>query len=473
MTTSCHILTAVWGAWHSEVFLSLQLPSLLAPGNLPALHAAVPTTYRIQTSQSDAPRFEAAPGVAALRRILPVEIEALPDDDFRHPVETHLAIWHDGVDRARAAGAYFMALPADMLWADGAFSHLAGRLASGEAAVYALFIRATLETIAEELGWRPGGPPLTAGALPPRDLVGLALRHLHPLHAAYRRDSAHFPFHPEYIVWPVRDEGLLMRSLATTALIFAPQRCAVDHHFSLLEGTDLDTVGFIDDSDDFFGVSLTPLLKDLNWFFTWQDLDIETVGAWWDVFDGHAHDRLADRRIRFHAVEPTPSAWRQAELRSDFLVGQCRIARDLIQIGRFFHHMGYRAASEHLALAIATGRLRRRIRRRRGPFTVFCPADAALARPGEGEAASLEHILAHVVEDKIEAPADDVGAPVVLQSLAGSPINITGGPTGMIVNGISVIATHHLPNGYLVHIIDGVFDKPTSLPVRPQSTVLC
>lgn len=462
-TGNCHILTAVWGAWHREVFLSLQLPTLLAPGNLPALHGVVPTIYHIHTSESDKPHFEDHPGIAALRRILPVEITASPDDAFRHPVETHLRIWHDGVARARSADAYFMALPADMLWADGAFAHLADRLKAGEIAVYALFMRVVQETITKELGWRFGGPPLPPGALPPGRLVGLALEHIHPLLAAYRRDSEHFPFHPEYIIWPVPGEGVLMRSLATTALIFDPKRCAVDHHFSLLEGVDLDKVGFIDDSDQLFGVSLTPATKDVNWFFTRQTADIETMGAWWDVFDGYAHDRLADRAIRFHAVEPTATAWRRAELHSNFLVGQCRTARELVRIGRFLRGMGYRTASERLALAIMSGRLRR-MWRWRGPFTIFCPSEAALSSPAEWDGrmdVSPEDILAHVVEGIVgPTPEGDRGDEVSTRSLAGGSVRVVANDDGVVrVNGRPILETHHLPGGrYRVHVIGGILD---------------
>lgn len=442
----------------------MQLPTLLAPGNLPALHAVAPTSYRIHTSETDKPRFEEHPGIAALRQILPVEIATSPDDAFKHPVETHLGIWRDGVSRARAVGAHFMALPADMLWADGAFGHLAQRLAAGEVAVYALFMRVVHETITEALGWRSGGPPLPFGALPPRELVGLALRHIHPLLAAYRRDSEHFPFHPEYIIWPVPGEGVLMRSLATTALIFDPQHCAVDHHFSLLEGADLERVGFIDDSDQLFGVSLTPLTKDVNWFFTRQTADIETIGAWWNVFDGYAHDHLADHAIRFHAAAPTETAWRRAELRSNFLVGQSRTARELIRIGRFLRSMGYSAASEYLAMAIMLGRLRR-MWRWQGPFTIFCPSEAALTalakRTGE-VAVSPERVLAHVVEGIVGPAPEERWAKAMgsLWSLAGKQVDITSSNDWEVqVNGHPILESHRLPGDrYRVHIIDGILD---------------
>ena len=49
----CHILTAVWGTWHTDTFINLNLPSLLAPGNLPAFASRIDTTYVIGTSVSD------------------------------------------------------------------------------------------------------------------------------------------------------------------------------------------------------------------------------------------------------------------------------------------------------------------------------------------------------------------------------------------------------------------------------------
>ena len=39
--------TAVWGPWHTGVYLGVNLPSLLAPGNLAALVGRHDVVYRI------------------------------------------------------------------------------------------------------------------------------------------------------------------------------------------------------------------------------------------------------------------------------------------------------------------------------------------------------------------------------------------------------------------------------------------
>jgi len=470
---TCHILTAVWGAWHSEIFLSLQLPTLLAAGNLPALHASVPTTYYIYTSKTDAPRFRSSPCVAALRRVLPVRIVALSDDAFRHPVETHLRIWHNGVGRARTAGAHFMPIPADMVWADGSFRSLAALLLAGKAAVYAMFVRVTYETVIEELGWRSGDGPLTSPPPTPRRLVDLALRHLHPLLAAYCRDGDHFPFHPEYVLWPVTGEGLLMRSLATTVLVFDPRRADVDHHFSLAPGVDLDEVAFIEDSDDMFGVSVTPLLKDLNWFFTRQTLDVETVGAWWNTFQGYAHDRLADVRFHFHTGGTESPAWRRAIRRSDAFVGQCRAAREMLRIGRFLRGMGFETAAQYFAVALFGGRLRRNWRWKPGPVTIFCPDDRgfdtapearrkALLEPGNRDLLRRA-IHAHVVQGALDLPVDGAGSlpDGVRHTLDGRPLVFSGASGELRVNGVSIRAGYVVPPGDRLYVIDRPFDPET------------
>ena len=57
-----------------------------------------------------------------------------------------------------------------------------------------------------------------------RDMMTLAITHIHPLMAAYDRAGAYFPIHPEMILWPIEGDGFLLRLLARELFCFEPGR---------------------------------------------------------------------------------------------------------------------------------------------------------------------------------------------------------------------------------------------------------
>src|SRR5262245_36128357 len=76
------LVTAVWGEWHTGVFLNFNIPSLLAPGNIPGLCSLQQGRYVIFTRRSDAERIAGSAAFSRLSRCLPVELIALHDKFF-------------------------------------------------------------------------------------------------------------------------------------------------------------------------------------------------------------------------------------------------------------------------------------------------------------------------------------------------------------------------------------------------------
>lgn len=457
-------LTAVWGDWHTSAFLRMNLPSLLATRNLPKFQQVIPSIYHIFTSSSDAKKVREAPSFRELERLMPVALTELPNSDFGQPVETHTRIWRNSVDHARSEGAFFTTIPADMVWSNGSLASLAARLAAGYRAVYAMFIRVVDETFSPEFQARFNGTAGFAASLTSRELMEMTLRHLHPLHCAYLRDSGYFPFHPEYVFWPVKREGFVMRSLATTVLSFDPNRFDINHQYSLASFDDPREVAFIDDSDEMHGVSITPLLKDRNWYTRPARLDIDEVGAWWINFDGPAHGRLASRKFRFHMGAMSEEAWLRAEAQSSFLIVQSLLAREMIRIGRWMTGNAHERAAMCLATAYYCGRLRRKWTWS-GPVTIFCPTDAAFSDLTDdefetllaagNETALLDFIKAHVVNGRLDLGTGDAdGYGVTTTTVGQQQVEIAVVNGSLRVNGHEITARHDLPHGHIIYEID-------------------
>src|SRR5580692_11838849 len=73
------VITYAWGEKYVSDLLSLTLPALLAPGNLPHLAAAVPCEVVILTQQRFFPRFVAEAAVVRMQEFCPVRLVALDD----------------------------------------------------------------------------------------------------------------------------------------------------------------------------------------------------------------------------------------------------------------------------------------------------------------------------------------------------------------------------------------------------------
>src|SRR3981189_1181676 len=76
---ACAILLPVWGAAFIRRFLDLCLPTLLAPGNIPALAQTLPTRFVLLTRSSDLSVITEHPTWRHLATICDTEIRTIDD----------------------------------------------------------------------------------------------------------------------------------------------------------------------------------------------------------------------------------------------------------------------------------------------------------------------------------------------------------------------------------------------------------
>ena len=123
--TSLLMTTAVWGDWHISAHLGINLPTLLAAGNLPVLARRCQMTYRLYTRPSDVWRLTASPVMQEIARLMQVEVETLSEDRLADPIAAHQWAWEQAQNAARATGQFILFLPPDVAWADGSFASIA------------------------------------------------------------------------------------------------------------------------------------------------------------------------------------------------------------------------------------------------------------------------------------------------------------------------------------------------------------
>jgi hypothetical protein len=365
-------VTAAWGDWHVGYFLSATLPSLVSEGNLPELCKAHDLTYEICTTQRDAHRILGSPSFSVLDDLARVEIHILDDDELRDPIAAHHRVWQQAVQRARKNGSMILFIPPDAVWADGSLASLSRRLCEGKTVLFNTYLRTDSESFVPALLERFATSPARL-RVPPREMVDLALQHLHPLMSCYLQEGGHLPEHAEFLLWPVRGEGLVLRLFARELFCF-DSRIQLNHQALLAELPDPARTHLFSDSDELCAVSLTPAWKDFTWYRQPRRFDPVRIATWWLIYDSPVNDVLCRQPVRFHRGVRDEAAWREAVEKSDAAVARIRVSRSVLRLCRTLRVVGMDQGALALAVALLDLDL---VDTWKVPATLFLPTNQA------------------------------------------------------------------------------------------------
>lgn len=146
------LIIPVWGASHVERLCTYTIPSLLAPGNIPALCGGYNVIALIYSNREDIERLQGQPAIQHLKEACnSVEFCELGRNstemgDILHPGHRHsgtmLKVCHNkGINRAWVANYGFCPLAADVFYADGWGQNILNTVASGKRALGNVGIR--------------------------------------------------------------------------------------------------------------------------------------------------------------------------------------------------------------------------------------------------------------------------------------------------------------------------------------------
>jgi hypothetical protein len=159
-----------------------------------------------------------------------------------------------------------------------------------------------------------------SAGVPARDLVKLAMGHLHPLTEALFWDSAHFGSGPSHLYWRVGDDGILARCFHLHPLMVNPlvrgllPSSTIDADYTPLACPDPDTLYVVEDSDEIAGFEISGRSQ----FGTFKPrkfsaADTAFYARYWT--QSH-HRKFVTHPIRFHGSELS-AQWQEAERLSD------------------------------------------------------------------------------------------------------------------------------------------------------------
>lgn len=257
---------AVWGRAYIEKFVTIALPTLLAPGNLVRAAARVPSRFLLVTSAGDVPALEADPLVRHLKSI--VDVVFMTFDPASNPgtalARSHLLAARSAAENAEA-GVF---LAPDAIFSDGSLDHIVSLAVNGARAVMSTGLRVVEETSAPALAGMPRDGN-GAVVLPARAMAAFGLARLHPEIRHYVWTVPDFTDVPHLCMWPGPDQdGFLIRAFHLHPLLVDFRGV---HDVQAFEHTTIDgdfvgqligrwsDIHIVDDSDDLVVYSLTPL----------------------------------------------------------------------------------------------------------------------------------------------------------------------------------------------------------------------
>jgi hypothetical protein len=331
-----YFIIVLWGERFREYFLEYCLPSLLSPGNLPALSTRVPSKFLIATTKADWVALQSSPIFSVLQRyVSPELIEIPPCPPTRSGCE-HMGIGHRrACEMAFRDAAYATVLTPDCMLSDGSIKRLQQLAHAGFQLVVAAALRfgeepflgelRSLGLLSDQSRSERGLPLIITG----RQMAHAAVNGLHNETIAYEWDAPGFLLVVPAAWWRVLGEdGILLHSLSW-APVLIDYGAIANHDTSTLDEWTLDgdylynnlekisRIHVVQDSDEIFLASWGPLADRpiskhyvplIGELIAKMQFGASFKSAFFDPFKR----RIFFLPVRWHA-QPLNAQWQQVE----------------------------------------------------------------------------------------------------------------------------------------------------------------
>jgi hypothetical protein len=324
------VLMPVWGYRFVNQFLEFCLPTLLAPGNLPAVAAVLPCRFVLLSSEADEPLIRASRVWRQVEKICDAEIRSIDDliTDGNHTATITLAYARALRETGDAMlDTAFIFLVSDYLVADGSLASVVKRLREGASGVVA----GNFQIVAEEampLLRRSVESTSIAITLPPRELVSWSLAHLHPATVA---NMVNFGLshnaHTNRLFWRVDEHTLIGRFYLMHMIGIRPEvtdfvvGSSCDYSF-IPEMCPSGNVAALTDSDDYLVVEMQPREHESKWLLP-GPIEPQALADSLLEWTTAQHRGNVAHTIVYHAAE-RPAALAQTVADSDAFVEKVR-----------------------------------------------------------------------------------------------------------------------------------------------------
>jgi hypothetical protein len=327
------LLLCAWGYSYVRQFLEYSLPTMLAPGNIPALAAALPAEFVILTSADDESFISEHPTFKRLGSICQTRIRTIDHliTDGNYSTTITLAFTEAVRELGEAMiDTCFLFLVSDYIVADGSFANVIKRVQQGTSAVVAGNMQVTRESALPWLQERLVGHELSL-SLQPRELMQWALNNLHPLVLA---NMVNLPFShntdSNRLFWRVDGNTILGRFYLLHMLCVRPEitdfviGSSCDYSF-IPEMCPSGNVDIITDSDEYLVIEMQTRSHESK-FLRPGPFEVPELAKSLSVWTTGVHRNNANHSLFFHA-EDLPSEINRSIHEADAFLGD--VAKNL------------------------------------------------------------------------------------------------------------------------------------------------
>ncbi len=232
MKLPARIITTAWGRPYVDTLLSLALPAVLAPGNLPSLTKVLDCELVLVTEEAFFGDIRKSPVFRRMQQHCPVRLVMLDDliaPKGRYGMTLTYALHRGLADLGKAmTDHYLIFLNADFILADGSFRVLADRILAGAQLIHAPSYCVIQEDVELMLHAHVDRDRQTLVLLP-REMAEIILAHRH--YTIRGKTVNQRVFHSAYIdqfYWQVDDHTLLGRQMPVSLVCMKPERVVTE-----------------------------------------------------------------------------------------------------------------------------------------------------------------------------------------------------------------------------------------------------
>lgn len=333
---SVRLLLPVWGHRYVRQFLEIGLPTLLAPGNVPALAQSLPSEFEILTSAADESYIRQHPVFLRLAEVCQANIRPIDHLITAGNNSTTLTLAY--AEAIRAAGramldTCFLFLVSDYIVADGSLASVLARVRAGTDAVLVGNFQVTAEEAMPWLRERIGSDAAAGAAISARELMRFALDHLHPATVANTVNaSLTHNAHSNRLFWRVDDQTLLGRFYLMHMIAVRPEvidfRVGASWDYSFVpEMCPSGNLSVITDSDEYLVVEMQPRGHEAG-FLRQGPLRPDSLARSLEEWTTAQHRENVARTLIYHAGELPPSLPAAVAAADDYVAQVTRHLRE-------------------------------------------------------------------------------------------------------------------------------------------------
>src|SRR5262245_16410200 len=228
MKCPTRVITFAWGEKYVDTVLTLTLPALLAPGNLPYVASEVPCELVILTERRFFSKFNRHPAIARVRSICPVRFIKLDDlivSKDKYGMTLTYALHRGFSDLGPAiTECWQIFLNGDFILADGSLRTVIGHLSRGQRIVASPSYCTIAEEVTPELHKHLDAATSTL-SISNRELARLVLQHRHTVIRGKTVNQTHFHMrYADQFYWSVDDTTLIGYQMPVAIIGLWPQR---------------------------------------------------------------------------------------------------------------------------------------------------------------------------------------------------------------------------------------------------------